>query len=127
MNERHTQRNKSREEMISSLDFAFCSIGKLKFVAPLGCGVTLTPYPPSPQGEGGKIGGYRPCDLVWGFAPNPVYIDVCGQSYQNVLIYDCRGRQAVREDCGTLQGMSPDAPHKLPHFFDSATRRQISI
>ncbi len=52
------------------------------------------------------MGARRPCDLVWGYAPNPVYIDVCGQSYQNVLIYDCRGRQAVREDCGALQGMS---------------------
>ena len=34
----------------------------------------LSPYPPtplSPRKGGQGFGGCRPCDLAWGFAPNP--------------------------------------------------------
>jgi len=69
---------------------------KSVFIAPLRIIVAPIPLTPFPLRKGGKIGGYRPCDLVWGFAPNPVYIDVCGRSYQIALIYDCRGRPPGR-------------------------------
>ena len=39
----------------------------------------------------------------------PVYIDVCGQSYQDILIYDCRGRPPGRPaaEGGIAHGGTP--------------------
>ena len=76
----------------------------MKFDAPLGCGVTLTPNPLPLKGKGEYLGARRPCALLGATAPIPVYIDVCGQSYQNVLIYDCRGRPP---GCPAAVGSSP--------------------
>ena len=34
----------------------------------------LYPYPPAPfPGKGGEYGDCRPCDLPWGYAPNPIF------------------------------------------------------
>jgi len=38
--------------------------------------VAPNPLTPFPLRKGGKYGGYRPCDLVWGYAPNPFYFGV---------------------------------------------------
>ena len=58
-------------QLPSAID-GFEMVVKLKFDAPLRVIVAPIPLTPFPLRKGGKIGGYRPCDLVWGFAPNPV-------------------------------------------------------
>ena len=39
------------------------------------------------------------------------------QYYHNIINHARRGRRVVRKDCGTLQGMSPDAPHNSSQFL----------